>query len=48
MIKYFLKWLKLVPSSNGSSDEIAYVFLDRVFTRFGVLLITNTNFQIYE
>jgi hypothetical protein len=35
MIKY-LKWLKLVPSSNGSSEEIAYAFLDRVFNRFDV------------
>jgi hypothetical protein len=35
MIKY-LKWLKLVPSSNGSSEEIAYAFLDRMFNRVDV------------
>jgi hypothetical protein len=35
MFKY-LKWLKLVRSSNGSNEEVAYAFLDRLFNKFDV------------
>jgi uncharacterized protein YihD (DUF1040 family) len=30
MVEHFSKWIALVPSSDKSSEEIMYAFLDRV------------------
>jgi hypothetical protein len=36
MIKFFLKWLKLVSLLIGSNERPTYAFLNMVFSRFGV------------
>jgi len=38
MIKYFSKWLKLVPLLDHSSEGVAYAFLNMVLIGFGVLV----------
>jgi hypothetical protein len=38
MIKFFLKWLKLVSSLIGNNERPTYALLDMVFSRFGVLI----------
>lgn len=56
MIKHFLKWLKLVPSLNCSSEGVVYAFLDTIFIMFGALIKIFTNqstnfceeFQVWE
>ncbi len=35
MVEHFSKWIELVPSLDKSSEGVAYVFLDRVFSHFG-------------
>jgi len=48
MIKQFLKWLKLAPWSNCSSEGVTYVFLDNVFIKFGALIkVLTTKIQNY-
>jgi hypothetical protein len=37
MIEHFSKWLELVPLPDYSNEGVTYAFLDRVFSRFGVL-----------
>jgi hypothetical protein len=36
MIEHFSKWLELVPLLDRNSEGVAYAFLDKVFSRFGV------------
>ncbi len=43
MIKHFLKWLKLVPLLNCSSEGVVYAFLDTIFIMFGALIKNFTN-----
>jgi hypothetical protein len=38
MIEHFSKWLELVPLLNHNSERATYAFLDKVFSRFGVLV----------
>jgi len=38
MIKHFSKWILLVPLSNYNSKEVAYVLLDMVLSKFGILI----------
>jgi len=35
MIKFFSKWLELVPLPNCSSEGVIYAFLDKVLSRLG-------------
>jgi hypothetical protein len=43
MIKHFLKWLQSVPLPNHSSEGIAYVFIDKMFSMFSVIAKVFTN-----
>jgi len=49
MIEHFSKWLELVPLPNHNSEGTTYAFLDKMFSRFGVLVENlidqNTKFQ---
>jgi hypothetical protein len=38
MIEIFSKWLKLVPLLDYNNEGVVYVFLNRVFSRFGILI----------
>jgi hypothetical protein len=35
MVEHFSKWIELVPSTDKSSEGVAYAFLDRVLNHFG-------------
>jgi hypothetical protein len=38
MILHFSKWLELVSLRNCSNEGTAYAFLERMLSRFGVLV----------
>jgi len=38
MIEHFSKWLELVLLLNCNSERATYAFLNRIFSRFGVLI----------
>jgi hypothetical protein len=38
MIKHFLKWLKLVPLLDHTSEDATFAFFDMVFNIFGALV----------
>jgi len=38
MIEHFSKWLKLVPLLDCNNEGVVYAFLDRVFSRFGIVI----------
>ncbi len=38
MVEHFFKWLELVPLRDYNSEWTKYAFLDRMFSRFGVLI----------
>ncbi|KAH8953382.1 hypothetical protein BDL97_08G023300 [Sphagnum fallax] len=46
MVEHFSKWIALVPSSDKSSEEIMYAFLDRVLNHFGAPTEVLTNHGI--
>jgi hypothetical protein len=35
MIKFFSKWLELVPLLDCNNEGIAYAFLNKMFNKFG-------------
>jgi hypothetical protein len=37
-IEHISKWLELVPLLDYNNEGVAFAFLDKVFSRFGVLL----------
>jgi hypothetical protein len=43
MIEHLSKWLELVPLLDYSSEGVAYAFMDKMFTKFGVLAKVLTN-----
>jgi hypothetical protein len=43
MIEHFSKWLELVPLPDHSNEDIAYAFLNKVLSRFGVPTEVLTN-----
>jgi hypothetical protein len=36
MIEHFSKWLELVPLVNYNSEGVAYAFMDKMLSKFGV------------
>jgi hypothetical protein len=42
MIEHFSKWLELVPLLDCSNERTTYAFMDKVFNRFGALIMVFT------
>jgi hypothetical protein len=43
MIEHLFKWLELVPLLDCSSEGVVYAFMDKMFSKFGVLAKVLTN-----
>jgi hypothetical protein len=43
MIEHFSKWLELVPLPDLNSEGVAYAFLDKVLSKFGISVKVLTN-----